>query len=164
MRSSRKKTTSGSGPLIENQSLDWLSVMDLVLPYSSESFETEDWIALRTANKSIKQLVDPFLFTKLKLNIDTLKQKEYKAIAASPILKHVKELGIFVKNSRKDTAYMKQFWNRHKKALLSILSQVAPHLERLEISTHDQLVDFCLAARLLVEPYERYKHLKALEI
>jgi len=85
---------------ITEQHLDWLPIMDLVLSRFKESFNSNwkaDWKALRRSNKAIKQLIDPIVFKKFKLNIHRLGETEYKAIAASPILQHVKELEIYVK-------------------------------------------------------------------
>jgi len=151
------------------QHLDWLPIMDLVLSTSKESFSSADLIALRATNKAIKRLVDPVLFKKLELNTLTLEETEYKAIAGSPLLEHVRELKISV-NSEADeeedaNAYMEEFWNRHKKALLSIISQISPRLELLQIRDGFHFSDSsCFTTCLLAKPVEPYKQLKELDI
>jgi len=141
---------------------DWLPLMDLILSSSSHSLRFADWKTLRTTNKAIKQLVDPILFKRLKLDfhyMHRLEDIESKAIAASPILEHVKELRVHVHAVGEEDEYKKLFLGCHKKALVSILSQIAPRLEQLHI-----LDDLFLVPSLLPKSVKLFKQLKTLDI
>ena len=136
---------------IENQShLDWLPILDRFIPEMLQSgivHTKEDIKNIRVTCKLFKAFADPY-FTKylIYLELGRLPDKHAVALAASPLLKHIRKLELlyYPETDEFGRLIVPEFSKLHLDSILSILKQCAPNLTELRVWSSPKATEFSL--------------------
>ena len=128
------------------KSHELFSILDLALSHVGATFTIDDLKAVRRTCKGLKRLVDPW-FRKIEIDMADYSEADTRALASSSLLKNIRELAIF--SSYGCEMDPEDYYELHKKNLLSILAQCSPQLELLKIHTVEEYLEPSVFSRLL---------------